>query len=346
MKAAVLHGNEDLRYEEIETPAPKAGEVLIKVKAVGICGSDVPRVLYNGAHFYPIVLGHEFSGEIVEIGEGVDGFAIGDRVAGVPLIPCKNCPDCDNGNFSLCKNYTFIGSRCQGAFAEYVAVPAANAVKFDPAVSFSDAAFFEPSTVALHGVFCAGMKEGDNAAVLGCGTIGLFTLQWAKLMGAKTVTVFDVNPARLELARKLGADFVVNSKEQNAVEETKKLFPRGFQTVFETAGNVVTEKLSFELVENKGRVCLIGTPNKEITFTPREFENLNRKEFNLTGSWMSYSAPFPGKEWEMTAEYLKSGKLVIGEDFIYRKYPLSEAMDAFLNFKTPGAVNGKIQLIP
>lgn len=346
MKAAVLHANEDLRYEETETPAPKKGEVLVRVRACGICGSDVPRVLYNGAHFYPIVLGHEFSGEIAGIGEGVTGFEIGDRVAGIPLIPCKNCPDCDNGNYSLCKNYTFIGSRCQGAFAEYVAIPAENAIKFDPSVSFSDAAFFEPSTVALHGVFCSGMKKGDHVAVLGCGTIGLFTLQWAKIMGAATVTVFDINPARLALAKKLGADHLVHSGEQDAVEEAKKRFPRGFETVFESAGNVVTEKLSFELVGNRGRVCLIGTPNKEISFSPREFENLNRKEFVLTGSWMSYSAPFPGREWEMTAEHLKRGDLVIGEEFIFRKYPLSDALSAFLNFKTPGAVNGKIQLIP
>ena len=172
MKAAVLYANEDIRYEEIPTPELKADQVLVKVKAVGICGSDVPRVLQNGAHYYPIVLGHEFSGEIVALGEGVTAdLKVGDRVAGVPLVPCFACEDCKNGNFSLCKHYTFIGSRIQGAFAEYVAMPQQNVVKFDPSVPFETAAFCEPSTVALHGLEVAGYAPGGHVAVLGGGTI-------------------------------------------------------------------------------------------------------------------------------------------------------------------------------
>ena len=105
MKAGVLYANEDIRYEEVDTPIISEDEVLVRVKMTGICGSDVPRVLYNGAHFYPIILGHEFSGELVDVGKNVEGLEVGDRVAGVPLIPCMKCVDCQKGNYSLCKNY-------------------------------------------------------------------------------------------------------------------------------------------------------------------------------------------------------------------------------------------------
>lgn len=346
MKAAVLYANEDIRYEEIPTPELKADQVLVKVKAVGICGSDVPRVLQNGAHYYPIVLGHEFSGEIVALGDGVTAdLKVGDRVAGVPLVPCFQCEDCKNGNFSLCKHYTFIGSRVQGAFAEYVAMPQQNVVKFDSSVPFETAAFFEPSTVALHGLEVAGYAPGGHVAVLGGGTIGMFTFQWAKLLGAASVTVFDISPERLALAKELGADYVVNTLEENFEEELKKTFPRGFDYVFETAGQAVTEKLAFRLCGNRKKICLIGTPTRELVFTPAEFELINRKEFNLTGSWMSYSAPFPGKEWTMTAEYFSNGSLKINETFIYKKYLLCHAKDAFMEFKNPRNVKGKILLV-
>ena len=129
MKAAVLYANRDIRYDDYPTPQAGAGEVRVKVLASGICGSDIPRVLHNGAHFFPIVLGHEFSGVIDQVGEGVTGLAVGDHVSGAPLVPCLKCADCQKGNYALCRHYSFIGSRQQGSFAEYVVMPAINAVK-------------------------------------------------------------------------------------------------------------------------------------------------------------------------------------------------------------------------
>lgn len=123
MKAAVLHAKGDLRYEEYPTPVIGDNEVLVKVKVAGICGSDIPRVNLGTAHYFPIVLGHEFSGEIVETGKDVTTLKQGDRVSCAPLLPCMKCEDCQKGNYSLCKNYSFIGSREQGGFAEYVKLP-------------------------------------------------------------------------------------------------------------------------------------------------------------------------------------------------------------------------------
>lgn len=337
MKAGVLYRNEEIRYDDIPTPEPKGGEILVKVKMTGICGSDIPRVFENGAHYYPIVLGHEFSGVVEKVGENVTAFEIGDRVSGIPLIPCMKCTDCRSGNYSLCKNYTFIGSRIQGSMAEFVILPEANAVKFDETVSFEQGAFFEPATVALHGIKCADYSGGGSVAILGGGTIGIFTMQWAKIFGAKSVTVFDISDKRLQLAKKLGADVVVNTK--NSGFGSVK-----FDYVFETAGQVDTIKASFEIAANKASVCCIGTPHKELTFSPKEWENMNRKEFKLTGSWMSYSAPFPGEEWELTAHCFKTGQLKIDEQLIFGKYPLSEISDAFKLFKNPSAVGGKVMI--
>jgi len=338
MKAAVVCANEDVRYMDYEEPSVSTGMVKIQVKTSGICGSDIPRVLHHGAHFYPIVLGHEFAGDVVAVGDGVTKVQIGDRVSGAPLLPCMVCKDCQLGNFSLCKHYRFIGSRQQGSNADYIVIPEQNAIVFDPSVSYEQGAMFEPSTVALHGLIQNNYRGGGTVAVIGGGTIGIFTMQWAKIFGAKKVVVYDVNEERLALARKLGADAVVNTA---ATED----LGQGYTYVFETAGQVAAMQMAFELAANKANVCFIGTPHEELIFTPAMWENMNRKEFYLTGSWMSYSAPFPGKEWELTAHYLGTGQLKFDPGLIYRKYPMRQAQEAFMLFKTPGLVKGKVLLV-
>lgn len=343
MKAGVVHAREDIRYEDIQKPVLKQGQVLVKVKYTGICGSDIPRVNGDACHFFPNVLGHEFSGTIAEVGEGVTSVNVGDRVAGVPLVPCMKCEDCQKGNYSLCKHYSFIGSREFGSFAEYVAVPERNVVKFDDEVSFEQGAFFEPATVALHGLERNEFRGGGTVAILGGGTIGLLTMQWAKIFGAKKVVVFDIVPERLELAARLGADAGVNTLDADFKQQVAELTDgRGFDYVYETAGNTITMKMAFELAGNKAQICMIGTPTREMTFSVAEWENMNRKEFKVTGSWMSYSAPFPGHEWTMTAHYFKTGQLKFDESFIFKKVPLSEIASAFEMFKTPGLVKGKV----
>ena len=281
MKAAVLFGNEDLRYTDWETPVCGKGQVKVHVRATGICGSDVPRVLHHGAHFYPIVLGHEFSGDVVEVGEGVTKVKVGDTVSGAPLVPCMKCADCQRGDFSLCKHYSFIGSR-----------------------------------------------------------------QQARILGAGRITAFDLDDSRLELARRMGAHETINTLQPDFMEKAKALTGgRGFDDVFEAAGSPVTMKMAFQLAGNKAKLCFIGTPHNDMTFTPAEWENMNRKEFTLTGSWMSYSAPFPGREWEWTARRFSSGELKFDPSFIFRTYPLRDAAEAFSLYHNPSQVHGKVMLI-
>ena len=346
MRAAVVTANERVEYQEMPEPEVKKGYVKVKVRYSGICGSDIPRVLNHGVHFYPIVLGHEFSGDVVEVGEGVTKVKVGDRVSGAPLVPCMKCGDCQKGNYSLCKHYSFIGSREQGSNADYVVIPEQNAVPFDKSVPYDQAAMFEPSTVALHGLFQNDYQGGEYVAILGGGTVGMFTMQWAKIFGSRKVVVFDIDEGRLALAKRMGADEVVNTKEEGFLQKAMALTNgHGYDYVFEAAGNPATMHIAFEVAANKAHVCFIGTPHTDISFTPAEWENLNRKEMLMTGSWMSYSAPFPGKEWELTAHYFATGQLKFDPAFLFHRFPMSQAAEAFALFHHPEQVHGKIMLV-
>lgn len=347
MRAAVLRGQRDVRVEEVPTPEPGPGEALVRVRLTGVCGSDIPRVLSDGAHFYPIVLGHEIAGEVAAVGPGGDLTLVGRRVAVAPLLPCHACPDCLLGRFSQCPDYSFIGSRENGGLAEYLVAPVANLTVVADSVAFRDIAFFEPSTVALHGVRHAGFTGGGDVVILGAGTIGLFTLQWVRILGAARVAVVDVNPARLATATTLGADATFDAREPGFLDAIRTWQGgRGFGHAFETAGQNTTMAQAFQLAGPHAVVCFIGTSHRDLVFDHATFELMNRKEFTLTGSWMSYSAPFPGPEWTLTADCVADGRLRIVDDLVQHVYGLDEVMDAFTLFETPGAITGKLLFTP
>lgn len=346
MLASVLHGREDIRYEEVVKPEPGPGQVLIDVRATGVCGSDIPRVLSDGAHFYPMVLGHEFAGVVAQAGADVDGWQVGDRVAVAPLVPCLKCDECMQGRYSGCPNYSFIGSREFGALAQYVAVPATNLVRLADNLSFEQGAFVEPSTVAAHGLRVGGYRPGGHVAILGGGTIGAFAAQWARILGAKSVTVIDIDKERLGLATEIGADNVIDSATEDVQLRAADITGgKGFNHVFETAGQNATQALAMELVAKSGAITLIGNSHRDLTFPSATFELLNRKEVTLTASWMSYSAPFPGPEWTDTVHYMSTGQLRGAPELLHGRFGLDEVANAFQLFKEPGAVKGKLMFV-
>ena len=327
MKALVVEDINTLTYKDVSIPQINDDEVLIKVKACGICGSDIPRVKNNGVHFYPIIVGHEFSGEIVELGKNVTSYSLGDRVTAAPLIPCNNCDNCYQGNPAMCQHYSFIGSRQNGAMAEYVAVPAKNIVPIADNVTYAQAACIEPITVAIHGVERAGaIDSGKSAIVYGCGTIGILTMQCLKAKGLEKIYVIDIDDYKLELAKILGAYEVLNSTKINIPEYFNKIGKVDY--VYETAGVNFLQSQVLELAKKGGHVIYIGTAHKDVTIPAKSFELILRGELNVTGSWMSYSAPFPGNEWIAAAEYLQTGKVKVDE-IITHKIPLSDGIKAF-----------------
>jgi L-iditol 2-dehydrogenase len=348
MKASVVVGYNDIEYIDIPEPEMQSGQVKVEVWCCGICGSDIPRVLKGACHSFPQVLGHEFSGVVIEVANDVTTVKVGDHVVGVPLVPCHECDDCQRGNYSLCKHYSFIGSRQQGAMAERVVLPASNVYKIESCIPMHLAALFEPSTVALHGILINDFhpSDKDSVLVIGAGTIALFTLQWCKILGAKHVTVIIRNKGREAIVRKYGADYVLSSLDEGYEQSALSLTNgHGYDYVLDAAGTNDTIKASMCLAANKSHVCLIGTPTKPVEFTVKEWEMINRREMHITGSWMSYSSPWPGKEWELTAECMANGRLKMDEDMIYKHYPLSKVRDAFIEFeKNATAIKGRIML--
>ncbi|MBQ6322902.1 MAG: alcohol dehydrogenase catalytic domain-containing protein, partial [Lachnospiraceae bacterium] len=262
MKAAVLYAREDLRYEDVPMPQiQKPDEIKIRVISAGICGSDVPRVLGDTSWVYPIVLGHECFGEIVETGSAVTDLKVGDKIIVAPDIPCFECDDCQNGYYGSCRNYDFIGTKRQGGFAEYLVIDRKNAVWLDPGTTYHEAMMFEPATVGCHAMRRAAFRGGSVTAIIGCGTVGIFAVQWARAFGARKVVAFDVVPERLELAKRMGADAVVNSADPDWLDQAMALTDnQGFEYVFEVAGQPATMKMSYYLVRTRGIICMIGYP--------------------------------------------------------------------------------------
>lgn len=216
-------------------------------------------------------------------------------------------------------------------------------VSFTDTVSFEQGALFEPAAVALHGLECLPYKGGKIVAILGGGTIGLLVMQWANIFGAAKTVVFDIDDDRIELAKQMGAADGVNTLKEGFMQKAMDLTDgKGYDYIYETAGSTITMKMAYELAANKAGICYIGKPTRELTFTVEEWENMNRKEFTVTGSWLSYSAPFPGHEWDCVAHYFATGQLKGEDSLIYKKLPLSEIAEGFEMFKTRGAVKGKI----
>lgn len=346
MKAAVLVNTRDIQIQDIPTPTPGPGQLLVKVNYTGICGSDVPRVLDGRVHGFPIVLGHEFSGDVAAVGEGVDEALIGRRVAGIPLQPCFECEMCKRGNFSLCKSYGFVGSRSNGSFAEYVLVNQEGAYFVDPGVTALQAAFFEPATVALHGIELAHVQPGHNAIVLGGGTIGTLLAQALTHYGISPVVVTKQHEADFGSNLAAGLTNLVATDtpgwQQRAYELGECTGLGGFDYVFDTAGTPQTILDAFEVAAPKATVCFVGTPKRDVHFTVNQWEHINRKELTVTGSWMSYSAPWPGVEWELASTLFANGTLRVVDQMIQEIFPLDNIAQAFDLFATPGAVNGKL----
>ncbi|MCW8345817.1 alcohol dehydrogenase catalytic domain-containing protein [Vibrio sp. ZSDZ65] len=343
MLSIAVKSNRKLEVTHIAQPKADANSVIVKVHFSGLCGSDLPRIFYEGAHFYPIVLGHEFSGEVVEVGQSVTGFKIGDRIACAPLIPCKQCKQCKEGNYSLCPNYSFVGSRVQGGNAEFVNVPSQCCFKLDDTVTSLEGAFFEPLTVSLHPILMADGCDNKNVVVVGVGTIGLLAVQAAKALGAATVTAIDIDDDKLAKAKLLGADFLFNSSDGDMLAKIKEnKLPVTPQLILETAGHPQTVKLCINIADPKATIALIGTLHEDLNMSHQDFGQILRKELKLFGSWMNYSAPYPGKEWDLAKSLFSQGLIKTGDliDGVYSPNHFVERVTG-LQGKSPA---GKILL--
>lgn len=338
MRAAVMYQPGDIRLEDLPKPSPGKGEVLLKVAAVGVCGSDIPRMLIKGAHRMPIVCGHEFSGEVVELGEGVEGFAAGDLVGVAPMLPCGVCDQCATGNFSRCRDYDYFGSRRDGAYAEFVCAPTANLLKARPGTDPRAVAMTDPASIALHAIWKAKPTLGDRGGVIGCGPIGLFAIQWMKLMGCRDIVAVDVSERKLEQAREAGAShtFLATAEIPNDLK---------CDLIVEAAGHPSSINLAANLAAPGGHVVFIGIPVGDVTLANKTFQHFLRQEVSLHGAWNSFGAPYPGPQWTVTLDYLSSGALR-WEFMISHELSLDELPGMFGKIKAGGEFFSKIMFRP
>ena len=348
MDALVLHAVGDARFEKIPRPQPAAGEVLVRVAFCGVCGSDIPRTFVKGTYHFPTVCGHEFAGVVEALGEGVDDYAPGDRVVVFPLLWCGRCASCERGKYVLCSDYDYYGSRRDGAFAEYVAVPTRNLVPVPDGVSLEAASMTEPAGVGLHALKRAGGGfVGESVVIFGAGPIGLITAQWARMMGAARVIVFDLIPEKLAMAEKLGFELALNARQVDPVEKIKELTGgHGAEVCIEAAGVPITMNQAIAAARVGGRVVLLGNPSADVTLPAGLISQAMRRELDLLGTWnSSFSASGNNDDWRAVLAAAASGALDL-DSLVTHRVPLKDAMDALIMMRDQTGFFAKVLIQP
>lgn len=319
VRAFVLDAPGKFEVRNVETPNPGHGEVLVRVAACGICGSDIPRVMETGAYKHPIIPGHELAGYVDSVGEGVDKSLAGMAVAVYPLIPCRRCEQCLKGMFNLCENYDYLGSRRDGGFAEFVLAPIQNIVPIPNGVNVEHAALSEPAAVALHGLMRVGLSDGESILVLGAGAIGLLACQVAKLMRSRSVFVFDVVDWKMELAERNGWAKCVSESEiaRGAL--------KGTDIIVDAVGAPSVLLTALKVADKRSRILLIGNPHDNVTVERALLSKVLRSELCIVGSWNSLCEP----EWNTVLNWMAHGDLAI-EPLITHRVKLEELPRVFV----------------
>lgn len=320
MKAMVLHAINNFTLDDIEKPVPKGDQLLLKVAACGICGSDIPRVYELGTRVYPVVIGHEFSGEVCEVGDEKNRGLIGKRGVVFPLIPCMKCDNCRTGNYAECTNYNYLGSRCDGGFAEYCLIPSPWHLvqSHNPNVSLEDLSLVEPATVAQHAVRRGGVTAGSNVVIFGAGPIGIMAARWCKIFGAARVILVDIVDEKIRFARERGLEIIDSTKEDCAARVHEMTDGRGADIALEGTGTSNGLNTAVESLRAFGHISLFGNPHKDTTIKLASHSNILRKELEISGVWNSYYLDVPVNEWKFTVSMIDQGKLQVSDLISHR----------------------------
>lgn len=322
MKAARLHAVGDFRTDTVSIPQPQGDELLIKVGACGVCGSDIPRIFSHGTsnQKYPLVLGHEFAGNVIAVGETADQGLIGQRGAVFPLIPCKSCDMCQIGKYVMCSDYDYLGSRRDGGFAEYVVIPSGwNFVPSENSQTPMEAlAMTEPACVAQHALRQGKLAAGEKIIIFGAGAIGILTARLAKLFGASVVMLVDIEDEKVRFAKECGFD-AINSCNCDPAQAMKEHGGWGADVVIEGTGSASALEGCIAAVKPMGRIVMLGNPCRESTvISQKAHSNILRKELQMTGTWNSGFAPYPMNEWYYIVSLIDKGILRVTDIITHR----------------------------
>ena len=322
MKAAVFHGAHDIRIEEYPYPKLPDDGVIIKVNSSGICGSDL-HVYTRGGRGDGMIMGHEFSGDIIEIGKDVSDVKVGDRVVAIGGIGCGECYWCQQGQYIKCSKLTFLGYGIKGAFAEYTAIPnfkiGTYAEKLPDSVSYEEGATAEPLSVALYAVNQVQPKPDDICVVTGLGIIGICVVQILRSRGVKTIIASGRRSKRLEIAKQSGAEVVVDAAKEDIVPVVEKVTgSRKADVVFEVAGVPELFDKSLRMVHRGGKINLVGLYMEPVTWNPSFIVS---NDLTIIGCGLRWDLPG-------AVELLASGK-VDTKPMITHEFPLDQTKEAF-----------------
>lgn len=346
MKAQVLYGINKLKYEK-EYPLPKINDdtVLVKVKACGICGSDIDRVLKNGTYHFPTIIGHEFSGEVVDACSEEGKKWLKKRVTVFPLIPCKTCTSCLSGNYQLCEKYNYLGSRCDGAFAEFVAVPIWNLLEIPNDVSYEEAAMMEPLSVAMHTLRKVGNLLGKSVVITGSGAISSMLIQLAECAGAKKIVLLARNDEKLDYIKKISPNIdVFNILRKNPIEKVQDLMDGGAAVVIEGTGAQNMISYALQIVKRKGTIVLMGNPSDNVFLEKKNYWQILRKEIVLKGTWNSSYGILGKSDWEDVIELISNKRLNL-MPLISHKITLDKLLDGILLMKNKTELSNKVMVV-
>ncbi|MBI2153980.1 MAG: alcohol dehydrogenase catalytic domain-containing protein [Candidatus Rokubacteria bacterium] len=334
MKAAVLRAPKDLRIEAAADPTPAAGEALVRVRAAGVCGTDFRIWTGDRQVRYPLIMGHEFIGEVAAVGAGVANVKPGDSVAVEPNYSCGTCALCQEGNRNLCLSRTAVGIDVDGGFAELARIPARCCWPAPAGLTPEQLLLTEPLAVVVRAVRRGAARGGERAAVLGAGTLGLLAVQVLKAQGARVLAV-SRSERRLALARELGAEAVHSLAAGPGSEAARRFSGReGVDLVVETAGTPEAVAEAIELARPGGRVVLTGLPHEPSRV---HFFWVVRRELTLLGS-MIYQDEFPE-----AMRLLKGGAVEAGP-LVTHRFPLDAIQEAFGAYRLPDSI--KVAVIP
>jgi L-iditol 2-dehydrogenase len=344
MKALLLERDKELAWRDVPDPVGPGPEwALVKVAFSGICNSDIQRGFGGGAYHYPLIMGHEFSGTVLEAPAG-SGYLPGDPVTAFPLIPCRTCKACRAGEHARCSSYDYLGSRRDGAFAECVWVPVGNLFRVPAEVELLPAALTEPCAVARHAASKADLAPGATVAVFGGGPIGNMAGQWLRLAGAARVIVVDIDDRKLGLARSMGFE-PLDARAGDPVEALReRTGGAGVDAALEAVGLPLTFRQVLAAVRHGGQAVLMGNIRGSLSLEEREVSSLLRREVTIRGTWNSRVAPEGANDW--TESLARMGRGIDVAALVSHVAPLAEGPDLFRRIVGGGEYFAKVVLIP
>ncbi|KHK96368.1 alcohol dehydrogenase [Microbacterium mangrovi] len=327
MKAAVLHGIRDIRIEDVPLPEPVGvAATLVRIDAVGVCGSDVLRFSVGKGYGFPLVLGHEMSGTLAE--DSPSGrLKAGTRVAIFPCIPNPDDPMTEIGEFTLGTGYDYFGSRRDGGLEEYLRVPERNLFPLRDDMGLLEGAMVEPAGVALHAVRKAPVPANASALVIGAGPIGMLAAQWLRVLGVTRVIVADVDDRKRRLAERLGFETIDAAAGPSDEQVLERTGGRGVDIAVEASGLALTFVQAINAAAHSGHVILLGDLRDDAVLAKETVSRILRRELVLHGTWNAKIAPRDHSDWDMVIAHL--GRDVAGADLISHVIDIDDAQQAF-----------------